>query len=249
MDDELRFKIDAFLPETIPMARLAEYIGGVAALLGHEKSVHFVRLDAGSLEVVHCVDLADQPKVAGRLEALQRGDGSTDAIKAFRRLDDMLAQDNAVGVLTGREKAVIIEFPGKTRPRPVEYGAFSQQGSFDGIPVKVGGLLDAVPVHLQEIGPNPLVHNCSASRALAKEIAGYLFERPIRVHGTGKWRREANGAWTLVRFTISSFDILDDAPLDVVVAKLRSIPGSGWAKIDDPLAALRAIRDGENSVH
>lgn len=249
MDNELRFKIDAFRPETIPMARLAEYMAGLAALLGNEKSVHFVRLDPGSVELVHRVDAEDQPKVRERLSALHRGEATPDVVKAFRQLDDMLANDNAVGMLTSEQATVVIEFPGKTRPQQVEYGAFTQQGSFDGVPVKVGGLMDQVPVAIQEIGPNPLVHNCQASRALAREIAAHLFETPIRVHGAGRWKREINGAWTLVRFTISAFDVLDNAPLDAVVAKLRNVPGSDWRKIEGPLAALRAIRDGENSVH
>jgi len=247
--DELRFKIDAFRPDTIPMARLAEYMAELATLLGNEKSVHFVRLDPGSVEVVHCVDKEDQPKVDARLDALRRGDGSVDTVKAYRRLDDMLANDNAVGALTAGRDAVIIQFPGKTRPKPVDYGAFVQQGTFDGIPVRVGGLADTVSIHLQETGPTALVHNCVASRSLARAIAPYLFETPVRVHGAGRWRREASGVWTLIKFTISDFEVLDDGPLDIAVARLRDIRGSGWRDVEHPLATLRALRGEEDSVH
>lgn len=247
--DELRFKIDAFRPDTIPMARLAEYMAHLAALLGNEKSVHFVRLDPGSVELVHHVDVEDRPKVESRLDALRRGEGVADAIKAYRRLDDMLANDNAIGALTADREAVIIQFPGKTRPKPVDYGAFTQPGSFDGIPVKVGGLAEMVPIHLQETGPAGLVHNCHANREIARAIAAHLFEVPIRVHGNGRWRRETNGAWTLLRFVIGDFDVLDDAPLDAVVARLRAVPGSGWRDVERPLDALRDLRGSEDSVH
>ena len=247
--DELRFKIDAFRPATIPMARLAEYMAALAALLGNEKSVHFVRLDPGSVELVHQVDTEDLPKVDARLEALRRGDGTADAVKAYRRLDDMLANDNAVGVLTADHDAVVIQFPGKTRPKPVDYGAFNQQDTFDGIPIKIDGRDELVPIHLQETGPSALVHHCLASRDIARAIAAHLFETPIRVHGNGRWRRETSGAWTLARFVISDFEVLDDAPLDAVVARLRAVQGSGWRNIEHPLATLRDLRGNEDIVH
>lgn len=247
--DELRFKIDAFRPDTIPMARLAEYMKELAALLGDEHGVHFVRLDPGSVELVQNVDKQDRPKVDARLDALRRGDGAADAIKAYRKLDDLLANDNAIGTLSDEQnKAVIIQFPGKTRPKPVDYGAFSQHGSFDGVPVKVGGLAEQVAIHLQEAGPTARVHICQASRDIARAIAAHLFETTIRVHGTGRWRRETSG-WDLLKFTISDFEVLDDAPLDAVVAQLRGVPGNGWNDVDHPLASLHDLRGGEDSVH
>jgi len=108
----------------------------------------------------------------------------------------------------------------------------------------VGGLKEPVSVSLQETDPTALVHNCAASRAIARAMTPYLFETPVRVHGIGQWRRETSGTWTLVKFTISDFEVLDDAPLDVVVAQLRDIPGNGWRNVKYPFATLRAIRDG-----
>lgn len=246
--DELRFKIDAFRPETIPMARLAEYMAALAALLGNEKSIHFVRLDPGSVELVHRVDTEDRPKVEDRLQALRLGDGTDDAAKAYRRLDDMLANDNAVGELVEGHHAIIIAFPGKTRPKPVEYGAFNQQGSLDGVPIKIGGLAETVPIHLQDIGPRPIMHLCSATRNMARAIAAHLFENPIRVHGNGRWKREANGDWTMSRFVIADFEVLDDSPLETVVARLRGIAGNDWKNIEHPLATLRDIRGDEENI-
>ncbi|MBF0333530.1 MAG: hypothetical protein HQL40_07765, partial [Alphaproteobacteria bacterium] len=88
-----------------------------------------------------------------------------------------------------------------------------------------------------------------ASREIARAIAVHLFETTIRVHGGGRWRRETSGAWTLVKFTISDFEVLDDAPLEDVVARLREIEGSHWSRIEHPLAVLRDLRDGENGPH
>ncbi|TWB75525.1 hypothetical protein FBZ87_104633 [Nitrospirillum amazonense] len=246
--DELRFKIDAFQPDTIPMARLAEYMAELAALLGNKDSVHFVRLDAGSVEMVHRVDPVDRPKVEARLGALRAGDGATDAVRAFRCLDDMLANDNAVGTLADAG-AVLIDFPGRTRPKPVDYGAFNEQGSLDGVLVKIGGLADIVPVHLQEVGEAGQVHICQARRDLVREMAPHIFGGPLRVQGTGRWRREPNGAWKMAHFTIAAFEVLDDAPLVDVVKRLRDVPGSGWRAVEHPLTTLADLRGKDERLH
>ncbi len=245
---DLRFKIDAFQPDTIPMARLAEYMTELATLLGHEKAVHFVRLDAGSVALVHRVDTETRPQIDARLQALRQGVAPADVLKTYRRIDDMLAADNAIAEL-GDEQAVVIPFLGRTRPKPVEFKAFSEQGSLDGIPVRVGGTEETVPVHLQERGVNPRIHICQARRELAKEIARHLFETPIRVHGMGRWRREASGEWHLVGFVANDFEVLDDAPLDAVVARLRDIPGNKWHEDAHALKALRKLRDEADQTH
>jgi hypothetical protein len=46
-----QFYIDAFTPETIPMARLADYMASFAELLGHCEYVHLEKLKPGSLAV------------------------------------------------------------------------------------------------------------------------------------------------------------------------------------------------------
>lgn len=37
-----RFKIDAYSPDTMPMARLAQYMGELAVLLGEREAVHSI---------------------------------------------------------------------------------------------------------------------------------------------------------------------------------------------------------------
>ena len=56
---EYVLRIDAFTPDTMPMARLAEYLGALARLLGHAEHTHFVRLEEGSAKLVHRVDAVD----------------------------------------------------------------------------------------------------------------------------------------------------------------------------------------------
>lgn len=66
-DAEYTSKIDAFTPDSLPMARLAEYLAALADLIGHKASTHFVRLERGSTKLVHKVEATDAPKVERRL--------------------------------------------------------------------------------------------------------------------------------------------------------------------------------------
>lgn len=69
------------------------------------------------------------------------------------------------------------------------------------------------------------------------------------VHGVGRWTREADGHWTLLRFRVQSFVALEDASLRDTVTALRSMAGNHWADIKDPLAELDEIRRGSDEMH
>lgn len=243
---EYRFRIDAFTPASMPMAHLAEYMAALAAFLGHEERVHFVRLEEGSTVLVQEIEPEAAPRVRERIESVRRGDGPADALKAFHDIDRALAQDNAVGVLCEPAGAEIIRFPGRERPKPVVYGSFRQQGSLDGYLVRIGGKDQTKHATLME---GNLVHRCEMTEEMAYELAQHIFKRPLRVFGEGRWRRTPEGKWELEQFTVSHFEVLDDASLPDVVARLRAIEGSDWTKLDDPLGELRRIRQGPDGTH
>ena len=245
---EYKFKIDAYTPDTIPMARLAEYMLDLAVLLGEKEHVHFARLETGSTMLVQRIDKESVPKVSARIGTLNaaKGEGPEDALRAFKALDRRLAEDNAVGRLYREDGAEIIFFPGCEKVRPLTFGAFNQAGSLDGMLIKIGGKDDTVPVHLQE---GCVTHICNATRDLACRLAPYLFTATLRVHGTGRWERDAEGVWILRRFNIADFEVLDDMPLRAVVARLRGLPGNGWKAMDDPYAELQRLRHGPDKAH
>ncbi len=115
---EFYFRIDAFTPSTIPMARLAEYMAGLAVILGEPASVHFVKLQRGSTILVHRVQSEAVPKVRDRARAVRRGDAPRDALRAYENINNMLLADNGTGELKERDaEAVIIPFPGERRAR------------------------------------------------------------------------------------------------------------------------------------
>ena len=132
-----------------------------------------------------------------------------------------------------------ITCPGRDRPRSRTFGPFTQRCSFDGVLIRVGGKGHTVSLHLQA---GDKIHICKADRDMARRLAPHLYQGTLRVWGDGRWKREANGHWRLIRFDIDKFELLDDSPIDEVVARLRKVEGSGWKKFDDPLAEIVRLR-------
>ena len=237
---EFRFQISAYTPDTLPMARLAEYMADLATMLGEPASVHFVRIEQGSVQLVHRVEREATPKVRNRVRRVGTGEAPPDALRAYRALNKRLKEDNSVGVLKD-EFADIIRFPGRDAVEAVTFGAFSQEGSLDGTLIRIGGATDPVPVHLEfEVHRFYVGY---AKRGIAQRMGAHLFKE-VRVLGDGRWLRDAMGSWSLERFTIQDFQPLDDAPLSSVVEKLRKVRGTEWSEIPDPWAELRRLRHG-----
>lgn len=242
--DEHRFKIDAYTPETLPMARLAEYMADLAALLGCAESVHFERLEAGSTVLVHRVESEAVPKVIARVESVRRGDPDPDLEKVFRSLDKRLAEDNAVGELQVAD--AVLRFPGRERPKPINYGTIREASSIDGMVVSVGGR-DAT-AHVILVDRDRAYTNIDISRELARELATHLYGRPVRLHGTGRWQRSEDGEWQLLGFRAREFEVLEDSDLSEVLDSLRNVQG-GWPEKEDPLGYLSDIRNGPARRH
>ena len=110
--------------------------------------------------------------------------------------------------------------------------------------IRVGGKDDTVPVHLQD---GDVIHSCNATRDMARLLAPHLYNGTIRVTGNGRWKRDAEGHWILLRFDIKDFEVLDDRPLPELVEQLRGVPGSGWRCVKYPLAELCRLRDEAES--
>jgi hypothetical protein len=238
--------IDAYTPETIPMARLALYMQQLAMLLGHESAVHFEALRPGSTRLVSRVDREDVPKVASRLDRVRRGDGTADAVNAQREIDRLLAEDNASGAIYEGDGArgEVIAFPGIRRVPPATYGPFNQEGSLDGLLISVGGADRTVHVQLQN--GDIKYAGIETDRETARALAKHMYE-PIRIFGTGRWKREADGQWLLKTFRLRSFAALRADNVKEAAGRLREVEGSDWSKLDDPLAVLRALRDQGNA--
>ncbi len=222
---EFRFTIDAFTPSTIPLLRLAEYMQDFAILLGNEKSVHpGDRLEEGSTILVAKVEREAEPKVRERLRAVRNKDANDRAMEAAARLDNRLAEDNAKGVIADPAGKKVIEFPGRDRFQMPAFGPIQQPGSFQGIPIKVGGELDPVPIHLED---GKEKHIVQAKRSLAKQIANHLFADVVRVEGVGRWNRTESGTWEMLSFTAHSFQVVEDAAFGRASASCAALTPAG----------------------
>ena|ERR1700679_857976 len=238
---EYRFEIDSFTPDTIPLSRLAQYLSDLARMMGENANVHLVRVDKGSTVPVIKVDWEAEPKVRERLRAVKFNEGPLEAIRAYKEINRKLVEDNANGVLIDPGKTKVIRFPGRDGANQPEFGPITQAGVFQGIPIRVGGERDPVPVHLED---GETTHIVLAPRRIAKQIAPYLFASVIRIDGKGRWLRNKMGEWVMLHFVASGFEVLPEGDLRSNVAALRAIPAA-WKDSDDPLADLIALRTGE----
>jgi hypothetical protein len=228
------------------MGRLAEYMAEFAKLLGERDRVHFSRLDPGSAVLVSIVDQPAIPKVAERVQQLREGSAPKEILQAFRTLDGLLAKDNAIGVLIPPDGSNVIEFPGRTRPKPIRYGPFREQGMLDGVLIRIGGRDDTIPVWLKA---EEIEYYCQAREDVARRLAPHYLAGTLRVHGSGKWIREENGTWTLQQFDIEDFELLDDSSLVDVVGKLRAVEGSMWHKSEDSIRDALRLRNDNGDHH
>jgi hypothetical protein len=237
--DEYRLKIEAYTPDTMPMERLAEYLAELALMLGERTFVHFVRLEPGSTSVIHRIQREAVPKVKARTASVRRGIGPRDSVRAYRRINRMLRQDNGSAVWKEeRTEAEIIVFPGKNDAEELVTG-ISQRGTLDGVVVRVGGLQKVVPIML--VCEEQELSGCWANKTVAKALAKRLFE-PVRLFGTGRWNRNDDGKWKLDIFRVESFVPLRDVPLSTALNELCAIP-TEWD--DASFEELSLIRGGQ----
>ena len=235
---EYRFKIKAYTPETMPMARLAEYLRELATVLGEPKDVHLIGVESGSTVPVLRIDYESIPKVQRRAAEVRGGDAPRDPLVAYRRLNQMLREDNARAVFQhGHRGARVLEFPGRDDAEE-ELANVKQLGTMDGTVIRVGGTGDEIPVLLESEGQQ--ISGCHTKRAVAKALATLLFE-PVRVEGMGSWFRNAGGEWKLKSFRIDTFEPLENAHLSAAVTKLREIPVD-WD--DGTYDEVKRIRQG-----
>lgn len=222
---EYKFRIDAYTPDTLPMERCAKYLAELANMLGETPHVHFVRLEAGSTTLIHKIDSEFIPKVQERTTAVKQNKGTVVEMRAYRRLNAMLKEDNGTGVYLEENDAEIIKFPGKEYEM-LEFNSVQQQGEVDGEVIRIGGSKEIVPIMLEVEGRE--ISGFHAKRVIAKELAKNLFE-PVRLYGEGKWNRNADGEWNLNYFMVDRFDVLQESTLSKTVIALRGLKGE-WDK-------------------
>ena len=216
--DEIRFELDAFTPQTLPMGRMAEYLKALAEMLGSEANVHFRNLESGSSVFRLYSDLSAIPKVRERLAAIVDSSAPRSALKAQKQIDDLLAEDNSVGAISiGTAK--IIQFPGRLRPKVELIGPVRRGSVLDGQIFQIGGKDETVNIYLRN-GDREL--RCEVSIPLARKLAAHLLAEPVRIFGEADWYRTDVG-WTMKGFYGSDFTLLDQRTFEESLARVRDL--------------------------
>ena len=236
---EYKFRIDVFTPDTLPMTRCAMYLAELANMLGETPHVHFVRLEPGSTTMVSKVDVEVAPRVQERTTAIKQNKGTVFEMRAYRRLNNMLTEDNGTGAFLEENNTEIIKFPGKEY-EILEFHSVQQQGEVDGEVIRIGGSKDIVPILLEVEGRE--LSGCHARRSIAKELAKNLFE-PVRLYGEGRWNRNAEGEWNLNYFIVDRFDVLQESTLSQTVIALRGLKGEWGENSLNELLESRNYKD------
>lgn len=234
------FKIDGFTPDTLPSARLAQYLIDLNALLGSTTKVHFEKLSKGSAQIVQWAEVSAIPNI--RQRALSAGANQDKRepklAEAYEKLNRHLIEDNAAGTLRiGREN--ILDFPGSRTQEQGIIGPIAQNEYLDGQLVRIGGIDATIPVHLRE---GETFHYCTANVEVAKRLAPYLYGQTIRVFGMAHWYRFPQGQWQLRLFRVENFEPLDDASLHEAVGRVRAAAHDDW---DETAARKIHLREGE----
>jgi hypothetical protein len=226
------------------MARLGDYIREFAELLGNRQDIRFAGVVKGSAVLRATVSENAVTEVTKRLLGARSGDAPKDALDRADKIDRMMREDHAYGEILHRDGNVVYAFEGGKRKGPeLPDVLVSQEGELTGVVTRIGGRDATVPLLLAD--SDGVFHQINVKeREQAREIAAHLYGSPIRVFGSGTWKRSADGTWKLFSFTVQSFQELDDRPLTDVLNEIRTIPENGWAVIDDPLAEWERLRSG-----
>lgn len=239
--EEISFVIPGYTPETMPLNRLIEYVQQMSLVLGEPESLHLIAVKAGScaptFRVPKEVALVAQDKAA----RVARGDGSKKQLDAFNRMRRMVRRDGAgearPAVLRSLSR-VFLEIPAAPQDSGVLSGV-RQPSTVDGQLIRVGGPSEDASMQVQDI-EGRILSGFVAKRALAKELAGLLWE-PVRLFGDGSWGRTADGEWVIERMLVRSYERLDEESLGVTVERLRGLKVV-WP--ENVAAGLEAEREG-----
>jgi hypothetical protein len=244
--EEYIFKIGAYSPETFPMERLAEYMHDIARLYGEQTSVHFRGLENGSTKLVAAVKREAVPRVEARIASIRDGTAPEEILRLNIEVNKKLANDNTDGFVYRRESGeTVIEFPGVRRVVEETFGPVTQQGAIDGVVRRVGGRGALAPVMLETA--DGYATHCYATRETAKDLAQHFDGPVVRCFGRGTWVRDEIGQWSLSRFTISNFEVLDQRSLPEVLAAIQAGPTPAWREADNVWGELESIRDDDEA--
>ncbi len=224
---EYSFRIIGPKPDTIPMARLAFYMAELAKLMGSPEHVHFKEVLDKSVSIVACADAQQVSVISPRIREAAHNDNDAEAAAPWRKINEALAEDGWTAELPLPKGGELISFPGKVRASKA-IRSVTQHTAIQGRLIRIEGAGDLVKIGL-EIDGDLSAAGISLNATAAIELA-HRFHQFVRLSGEGKWSRNTDGKWSLDNLKATSFEVLEDAPLDETLGKLKGLLGPGTAQ-------------------
>ncbi len=229
---EYSFRIIGPSPDTLPMARLAVYVAELARLMGNQDGIHLSRIDPGSVALVVTAGQADISLISPRIRGAATGDVTADGSGPWRKINEYLSEDGWSAEMRLPRSAEIIAFPGKAKIAKA-IRSVTQPTSVQGRLIRLEGAGEIVKVGLHIDGD--LSARISIDAAKAQQLASF-FHRSVRLSGDGRWRRSADGKWSLESLVANSFEVLGEVDIKSTLRDLAMIIPSGTGS-----AALAAV--------
>ncbi len=220
--EEFTFVIPGHSPETIPLARLMEYLREFITVLGDPLDVHLLAINPGSVSPQFCAAPQAASQVRRNVGRFSRGDGTAKQRAAAKRIARMVRDDAPDGtkfVLLRSKAEVLLEIPPAPADPEVVTG-IKQPTSLSGQLISVGGVSETASIEIRDRGGETF-RNIKAPRGLAKSLAQHLWE-PVRLIGMGNWTRSTEGRWQLDRFDVQSYDELRNEGLSKAIENLQN---------------------------
>ena len=237
-EEEICLAVDAFTPDTLPMARLAVYLREFSLLLGNDAYVHLSKVKAGSANIVAYSEPQATPKIKNRINEVLIGAAPKPAMKAHRAIDDLLAEDNAIGHIS-IGSTTVIEFPGRRRAAREQIGPVRRNTTIEGQIFSIGGKDDTINVHLRN---GDKEYRCEVGVDLARKLLGYFRGGKVRIFGACDWYRIDSHWVPAGTLAASDFVPLDNRDLSDTVNDLRTMFGD----VDEAefMATMSELRHG-----
>ena len=212
--DIFSLHIKSFTPETIPFKRLLEYLAQLEKLFDGE-DVHFIKVAKGSAAPEFIVKTDIAYKIEEKINSLNNTDNPM-----FSKFARLLQEDNTSAYFTKNKKRI---FEIKVANDNLQKYDIKEEYELYGYVIKVGGRDDTVPLSLRDLYDDSIIYNCNTNRNLAKDIAKYLFETPIKLSGVANWIKIGNSSWELKSFNIKNFDTIELTTIESDLTKLFEV--------------------------
>lgn len=236
---ELRWVLEGFTPETIPFARLTEYMTELAKLFGEQDAVRFLRVEDNCVAVVNkVVKPGSLSKIENRLRLVRDSHPVASRNEPYDRINTMLSEDKGRAYIK-RGSAIILRFPGLPEPAADEV-------YIEGVATVSGYLYYLSETRAGEISIRIRQHEkpmarCVAPASLSADLKKLLFSS-VRLTGKGQWKRDGDGNWSVTDLLVAKGVEIKDCSVRQAINELRSINAS-W---DDDALLKYDLAEGED---